>query len=147
MADLSPIETARFWSRVSASTPFQCWPWTGRKNDRGYGRWGATMAHRVAYALVHGSIPDGAVVRHRCDNPECCNPDHLLIGTNAQNTADALERGRLARGGRHGNSRLTPEQVEIIRRNPDGLKQVELARQFGVSAATISYIRSGRSWR
>lgn len=147
MADLTPIEVARFWSRVAASTDFQCWPWTGQKNEKGYGRFGETMAHRVAFELVHGPVPDGQIVRHRCDNPTCCNPGHLEPGSHKDNSADALERGRFAKGERHGNTKLTAEQVAYIRRNPDGLKQIALARQFGVSPSTLSYIRSGRTWR
>ena len=147
MADLTPIDIAQFWSRVTASTAFQCWPWTGRTNESGYGRFKDGMAHRVAYELINGPIPGGYVIRHRCDNPACCNPNHLLIGTSADNTADAVERGRLAIGERHGRTRLTEEQVHYIRRNPEGRTQATLARKFGVSPSTISYIRSGRNWK
>jgi hypothetical protein len=147
MADFTPMDIAAFWSRVEGSTPFQCWPWQGQKNDKGYGRWRGSMAHRAAYELVHGPIPEGQIVRHRCDNPPCCNPDHLVAGTHVDNAQDALTRGRFSEGARHGNTKLTQEQADYIRRNPDGKRQRDLAKQFGVSVSTISYIRSGRSWR
>ena len=147
MANLAPIDIAAFWSRVSVSTPFQCWPWNGPKNDAGYGRFKDTMAHRVAFALIHGPIPDGLIVRHRCDNKPCCNPQHLLVGTNQDNSNDAVERGQIARGERHGRTRLTAENVTYIRQNPQSLKITALAARFGVCKATVSYIRSGRSWK
>lgn len=147
MANLKPIDVAAFWSRVEGSTPFQCWPWTGQKNDKGYGRFRGTMAHRIAYELINGSIPEGEIVRHRCDNPPCCNPDHLLSGSHSDNTRDAVERGRLAYGERCGHTKLTAQQVAYIRRNPHKRKQADIAREFGVSESTVSYIRNGRSWK
>jgi hypothetical protein len=147
LADLTPIDVATFWSRVAGSTQFQCWLWTGRANDHGYGRFKDTMAHRVAYELVKGPIPAGLVVRHRCDNPPCCNPAHLEVGTPADNSKDAVQRGRLARGPRHGNTKLTESEVLQIRANPDRQTVTALAERYAVSKSTISYIRSGRSWK
>ena len=147
MADLAPIDIAAFWSRVDGSTPFQCWPWIGNKNGNGYGRFRGTMAHRVAYELIHGPVPDGLIVRHRCDNKPCCNPRHLLTGTAQDNSNDAMERGQIARGERHGRTTLTAEDVSYIRQNPDGLTITALAARFGIAKATVSYIRSGRSWK
>ena len=147
MANLAPIDIAAFWSRVGVSTPFQCWAWTGRKSPHGYGRFRRTMAHRVAYELIHGPIPDGLIVRHRCDNKPCCNPYHLLAGTKRDNSNDAVRRGRLAYGERSGKTRLTIEDVSYIRQNPERMKIGELAARFSVCKATISYIRSGRSWK
>lgn len=148
MADWKPIELAKFWSRVACSTDFQCWPWRGgASGENGYGRWRGGMAHRFAYELVHGPIDDGLLVRHRCDNPRCCNPHHLEVGTHADNMRDAVERHRIAKGERHGKTKLTLEQVAYIRANPDRLKLGRLAEMFGVSESTVSYIRSGRSWK
>lgn len=147
MAEFTPIDIATFWSRVAGSTTFQCWPWRGQKNEGGYGRFRGHMAHRLAYEIVNGPIPDGAIIRHRCDNPECCNPVHLEPGSNADNTHDAIERGRFAKGSRTRKSNLTEDDVRYIRENRDGRKQIELARMFGVTPSTISYIRSGRSWK
>lgn len=141
---MGPLEIARFWSRVQGDTDFQCWPWRGRKGAKGYGRYGDTMAHRVAYELTCGPIPDGLVVRHRCDNPPCCNPSHLEAGTQKDNMADAMLRNRLARGTRNGNAKLVEAQVDYIRRNPDKRKQADLARELGVAESTVSMIRHGR---
>lgn len=146
MADLTPIEIARFWSRVTHSTDFQCWDWQGRKNDSGYGRYKSKMAHRVAYESVNGPIPDGMIIRHTCDNPSCCNPRHLIAGTHQQNSDDCVERGRQAKGTRNGRARLTDAQVREIR-STQSETLASLADRFGVSRATISYVRSGRSYK
>lgn len=85
------------WSRV-AVTDAGCWEWQGHRNEHGYGRvsvGGRRMyAHRLAYLATHFVIPEGLVVMHRCDNPPCVNPDHLAIGTYADNTADMIAKGR-----------------------------------------------------
>lgn len=91
----------------SALSPGGCWPWTGGVNNCGYGVFGKTvgdrvrfwLAHRHAYELIHGEIPPRLVVRHRCDTPACCNPDHLQIGTRKENHQDTLRRDRVWRGG------------------------------------------------
>jgi DNA-directed RNA polymerase specialized sigma24 family protein len=147
MADLSPITLANFWGRVSVGPAGQCWNWTGRHNDKGYGRFGRTMAHRVAYTLVKGDIGEGLVVRHICDNPACCNPAHLLTGTQADNMADAIERQRLRCRESNPRAKLTEDAAQAIRQNVEGLTFAELAKRFGVSIATISAIRSGKTWR
>src|SRR5689334_4116509 len=73
----------RFWSKVDRRAPAECWLWLGSRDDKGYGRLDRNKriarAHRLAWELTHGPIPDGLVVRHRCDNPPCVNPAHLLI--------------------------------------------------------------------
>lgn len=147
MADLSPIELATFWSRVEVSTPAQCWPWKGPRTPQGYGRFQRTPAHRLAHELVNGPIPDGLLVRHTCDNRPCCNPRHLLTGTHKDNTRDAIERDRFAIGQRHGNTKLTPEQVAHIRGDHGRRSGAALARKYGISRSTVCYIRSGRSWK
>jgi hypothetical protein len=147
MADISPITVAHFWSRVKGGSDFDCWPWQGRTNDRGYGRFGREMAHRVAFELVSGPIPDDRLIRHRCDNPICCNPKHLEPGTHLDNSRDCVTRRRIARGATHGMSKITEEQARYIRTNPDGLRCKELALKFGVAESTVSYIRSGKSWK
>ena len=81
-----------------SSTPDQCWPWTGPTLRDGYGQFnvGGTSyrAHRVAWELTNGPIPDGLEVLHACDNPPCCNPAHLSVGTHAENVADAKRKGK-----------------------------------------------------
>lgn len=93
----------RFWKFVPPGDG--CRLWTGSTNNYGYGRFAldgrVVYAHRVAYELVVGPIPPGAQVCHTCDTPTCCNPDHLFLGTQAENLQD------MTRKGRHGNSRKT----------------------------------------
>ena len=86
-----------FWSKVDVG--LGCWEWSRERNDRGYGvtfvSSGRTLyAHRVAYALTQGPIPAGMVVMHSCDNPPCCNPSHLNLGTHAENAQDMYHKGR-----------------------------------------------------
>lgn len=94
-------------AKTPAGAPDDCWEWGGSPDHDGYGvvSWGGTQykAHRVAYELHVGPIPEGLVVRHNCDNPPCVNPAHLLLGTQADNVRDMHERGR----GRYANQRRT----------------------------------------
>jgi hypothetical protein len=95
---LDSAAEAYFWSRVEHGEPEVCWPWTAGKLPKGYGLTGiagrSALAHRVAYIIAHGPIPEGLVVRHTCHNPQCCNPSHLIAGTYAQNEADKKTRQR-----------------------------------------------------
>lgn len=144
---LSALQLAGFWSRVDVKTEFQCWEWKGAPGGNGYGRYAGQRTHRIAHTLVNGPIPDGMLVLHSCDNKLCCNPRHLRIGTHQDNSNDALSRNRLARGVNAGNSKLTPEQVAAIRENRNSRTLKSWAEEFGVSESTISYVRSGRSWK
>lgn len=144
---LSPLATAKFWSRVAIPSDFQCWEWQGKKNDSGYGRVTGAMAHRVAYQLFNGPVPDDILIRHRCDNPGCCNPRHMLLGTNLDNMGDAVRRKRTARGRGHVNTRISERDAAYIKANPDRLTLRALAERFGIAVSTCSYIRSGRSWK
>jgi len=102
-----PSWEERFWSKVSIYWDAECWPWTaGLMGRMGYGNFSVggrnRAAHRVAWESANGeSIPDGKFVCHRCDNPVCCNPAHLFLGTHADNMRDARTKGRL-----RGNRRL-----------------------------------------
>lgn len=146
MADLDVITQAQFWSRVTCRGPHQCWLWRGATRN-GYGRWRKANAHRIAYELVHGQIPEGLLVRHKCDVRACCNPHHLEIGTCGDNMADCVERGRIAAGAKNGHTTLREDQIAAIRLNYEQLNGRELAEKYGVAQSTISYIRSGRSWK
>lgn len=92
----------RLWRGVQRRTPNECWPWKRARNAKGYGHasmeGAKAIAHRAAYRLAKGEIPAGMIVRHTCDHPACCNPDHLVVGTHADNRADAIERGRTTAG-------------------------------------------------
>lgn len=106
---LSPQDVLRFWSYVDQSSS-DCWIWTrGRKGPESYGtfkyfceidrRWKVRGAHRLSWKLMNGPIPEGLIVRHKCDNPPCVRPDHLALGTHADNMHDAVSRGRHGGGG------------------------------------------------
>lgn len=152
MADVSPIITARFWSKVAIpeTTP-DCWEWHGTLSEKGYGRFRignmSMRAHRFAYEFLKGDIPDGQMIRHLCHNRLCCNPAHLEPGTAKDNAQDAVEAGRFTRGAVNGNSKLTDEMVLYIRRNPDGLKGRAIADKLGISPATVSEVKNGKVWR
>ena len=123
-----PIEE-RFWLHVDRSDPAGCWEWTASRRRRGYGQFRAKpgepmwQAHRMAWTLTFGPIPGGLLVCHHCDNPPCCRPDHLFLGTNEHNVQDMVRKGRLAgftsRPPREISARvrtLTDDQVRDIRR-------------------------------
>ena len=142
----------RFEQRVQRGDPEECWLWNGYRNALGYGflsAWPTVMAaHRLAYELAHGPIPDGLVVRHRCDNPPCVNPAHLELGTYLDNNRDKTERGRDAKGTQHGMARYDEETVrEIKRRLAEGQGQTEIAGALGVNRATVHKIAAGKQWR
>ena len=145
-----------FWSLVSTSAADGCWPWGGPKNTWGYGdvffRGRRSNASRVAAILSHGEIPAGFVVCHVCDNPACCRPSHLFIGTQAENVADCVTKGRwVARAGiehPRPSAKLTPEQVIEAREAYFVAKETQtaIARRFGVHSATISRAVRGELW-
>jgi hypothetical protein len=157
----------RFWSRVDKekSSVFyngeRCWEWTAWTNKGGYGRMRIglrkILAHRFAYQITNGEVPDGLLVCHQCDNPSCCNPSHLFLGTNQDNVDDRDRKGRMARGERNGTythpesrvRKLSDAQVSSIRRRyADGAAtQRELAIEFGVSHAQIGNIVNNKHWR
>lgn len=140
----------RFWAKVHRGAPGECWPWTAARERFGYGRLNVggriLKAHRLAYVEAYGEIPTGLHVRHKCDNPPCCNPAHLCVGTNANNRADAVERGRSKRGDRGHGHKLTLDDALYIRANPDGLTDPELDVRFGLSRGYAGRLRRGRTW-
>lgn len=133
----------RFWKYVDRSG--DCWIWTGSRSRRGYGQISVrntTMrAHRCAWELTNGPIPEGQLILHSCDNPPCCNPDHLSPGTHVENMRQMVERGRSMVGERHPRLKLSNDQVtEIRERFAAGATQVSLAAEFGVRQGYVSKI-------
>lgn len=139
----------RFWAKVQRSSG--CWIWTATKTRFGYGMLRVEgknkLAHRIAYELENGAIPDdgpghhGWVVMHSCDVASCVNPAHLRLGTNAENMREMLARGRNnpPRGVAHHNAKFTDAEVQKIRNDPR--PHIRLAEEFSTSVAEIAYIR------
>lgn len=128
-----------------------CWIWTAKRNDDGYGKilfdGKSVGAHRVSHEIYIGPIPGGMYVLHKCDQPRCVNPDHLRIGTHADNMADKVARNRNARncGEKAGNSKLT--EAKILAILSDRRTQTEIAKYYGVTQAQISRIKRRETWR
>lgn len=142
----------RFWSKVRFTD--SCWLWESAGDANGYGRFRVgrrvRLAHRVAWELTFGPVPEGGLVLHHCDNPPCVRPDHLYVGTYRDNAQDMLARNRRAysRGEEHPSARLTLSQVEEIRRLAgSGWSHRRLAALFGVGKSTVTSVLSGRTWR
>ncbi len=142
----------RFWGFIDKCGKDDCWEWLGGKLRDGYGEFrlnGKTeRAHRLAYLLKYKKIPRGLCVCHHCDNAVCVNPDHLFLGTNRDNTQDAVKKGRMARGEDVGSSKLIEEDVKAIRQlYKEGIySQRDLAGKFGVTHPMIGFIVRRERW-
>lgn len=146
----------RFWSKVLIAAPDECWLWQGGRTVGGYGKFFRIIngirqhciASRVAYEIAKGD-PTGYLVMHTCDNPPCCNPTHLQLGTDVDNRHDCVAKGRAATGEDQPSHRLTSDQVKYMRDVlfPAGLSNVCIAKQFDVSDITVGKIRRNISWR
>jgi hypothetical protein len=149
------IDLTRFFEKVSPEPNTGCWLWTGSLHVLGYGQvtykgklW---KAHRFAWLAWYGPIPPKMSVCHKCDTRSCVNPDHLFLGTHGENMADMSAKGRTRwgdnTGQRNGMAALTDDKVRQIRSlKAAGIKQIEIAKQFGVSPMTISRAVTGKAW-
>lgn len=159
----------RFWRNVSKTET--CWLWTGSCDEKGRGRFCITdptrprrkcgrmgrknaYASRVSWEMAVGPIPPGLLICHHCDNPLCVRPDHLFLGTHADNHADMWRKGRANLTGRlcgskHLHAKLTEEDVRLIRQRyaAGGVTQRQLGREFGVNDRCVSGIVSRKAWR
>lgn len=161
---------AHFWTRVAIGNADECWLWLHACDRDGYGQysmgnWGR-RAHRYAYEIVYGPIPDGFLVCHSCDIPACVNPAHLWVGTPKDNALDRNRKGRgrylfgddhparkhpenLARGEQCGNSKLTADQVREIRQRylAVGISMVKLGMIYGITGEVVHGIVHRRYWK
>lgn len=146
----------RFLAKIKINSETECWEWTAGKYRDGYGAFGVggraggnKRAHRVSYELHCGPIPEGMLVCHQCDNRICVNPEHLFLGTSADNLADMTTKGRRARVGHPGASnpsaKLTASDADAIR-SATKVHWRDLAKQYGVGKTTVFGIRAGKRW-
>lgn len=139
-------DIARFWKYVNLGPILECWEWTGAKSSDGYGSFGiyveghqkAIGTHRFAWFATNGAIPDEMSVLHACDNPACCNPHHLFLGTQQDNIGDMVTKSRAAK-------KLTVEVVTQIFRAAGTCKSI--ANRFGVCPMTVSHIKTRKTWK
>lgn len=138
-------------SKIKVLDDYSCWLWTASVDEWGYGRFAfgpknnrkKIQAHRISY-IIHNNvdIPDGKIVRHTCDIPACCNPNHLILGTHQDNMNDMKERGRSAIC--FGAAKLTWEIVDEIRNS--SLSRKELITKYGIAKSTLSMILNNKIW-
>jgi len=146
----------RFWAKVARRGPNDCWEWMAGKTTAGYGhihgKGGAKgkviYAHRLSWELLNGPILKELCCLHRCDNPGCVNPTHLFLGSQIDNVADKVAKGRQAHGENAGGCKLTSDQVVEIRKeyaSGNGTYR-QLASKYGVNKAEIGYIVTHKRW-
>ena len=145
----------RYWAKVDKRSPDECWPWLGTKDKDGYGSIrpapdkNSERAHRVGYELKHGPMPKGMLVCHSCDNPPCQNPAHWFIGTNDDNMADMVAKGR-HRGNRgdgdNCSAKLTRQQVLEIFYLRGKERQKITAAHYGIHQRHVSAIQRKIAW-
>jgi len=158
--EMDDTQRAAFWSKVDISeSRLSCWEWQGARKPKGYGNCridGQYLpTHRVSFWLANGDFPARFQVCHTCDNPSCCNPSHLMLGTSTSNFIDMLIKNRAgfhknrAIGTRNANAKLSDAVVAEIRRlYRSGLaNQYQLAARFGVSQVAIGQIVRNETWR
>lgn len=135
----------KFWNNVQRSDG--CWTWSGARHERGYGRFrvGSVVhrAHRFAWLITRGDIPQGMHVLHRCDNPSCVRPDHLFLGSHADNMRDKARKGRNT-----ASRKLTASDARAIKAAlANGTDMVTIARAYNVTPPCIGAIKHGVTWK
>ena len=143
----------KFWRHVEKTDG--CWNWTGYLRANGYGQFTVVqgdaprLAHRVAWELTNGDIPEGGCCLHSCDNRRCVNPSHIFLGTRADNMADMHIKGRnkQPQGDAHVFAKLTREGVlDICTRLAAGERAVLLAQEYGVTRGLIYNVKNRNCW-
>lgn len=145
----------RYADRIARAGDNDCWIWTGARASRGYGHTHLNnehvYAHRAAYEWAHGiGSADGMIVRHQCDNPPCCNPAHLLVGTQSDNMQDMIRRGRgnPSKGGAIWTAKLTEADVlEARRLAASGWPIARIREVFPINHGALTLAVTGRTWK
>jgi hypothetical protein len=142
------------WSHCVVGDKDACWEWQGGKTSSGYGQLYYRMqqhkTHRLSYELHYGPIPGGMSILHKCDNPPCCNPNHLCLGTRADNVADMCHKKRNdgPRGEECHTAKLTESDIPVIRQmREDGMTLMAIAAIYGISSDSISHVVRRKTWK
>jgi hypothetical protein len=145
---LTSEQIKRFQSKIRMGSEDSCWIWTASTVNGGYGQFRINgiyyLANRVAYS-IHQEDPGDKCVCHACDNPPCCNPHHLWLGTGRDNHRDKVDKGRSCYGVKNASAKLTERDVIEIRKSHD--MNVNLANEYGVTPTCIGFIRKRKTWR
>lgn len=162
VTDYTTKDIVRFWDKVAiTANPDLCWVWVAYCDKVGYGRFGHhsnTLSHRIAWEISNGKSAGKLKVLHSCDNPSCCNPKHLFLGTQADNVADMMQKGRAAtteqrsipkRGELNPSHKLSNEQVSHIRKRyaEGGITQKQIAIEMCISRTAVVLIIGHKRWR
>jgi hypothetical protein len=147
-----PTLSESFWAKVEIGAPDECWIWKAGVTQQGYGqlRYGQKVytAHRLSWVIHFGEIPSGMYVCHSCDRRPCANPHHLFIGTDLDNIADMVAKGRNPKGEDFRNSLLTDDLVREMRRKAlAGVKLEAMAVEYGVTASCVYSAVRGENWK
>lgn len=143
----------RIWSKIEVLGNEECWPYKEKLNEHGYGvfhiKHKSLLAHRVIYQLSKGEIPAGMIIMHSCDNPSCCNPAHLTLGTQQDNIRDMNNKGRGVTpfGEKCHKSKLKESEVRKIRDLQGSKNHKELAEMFGVTPSNVLFILKKKTWK
>lgn len=140
----------RFEAKFDRGEPDECWEWKASRIKGGYGLFGAArferLAHRFSYRIHKGTIAEGMYICHTCDNPPCVNPNHLFAGSQTDNMADAVRKGRMAGRGSHPGARFSEEDVaDMVARYVAGETQDSIARSYGALRAVVAAIVGPRT--
>lgn len=144
-------DRCRFYSKVKVGAPNDCWQYLGCTR-KGYGAFGVghrmVQAHRFAYELnLDCALSTSNDVLHSCDNPTCCNPAHLRLGSDLDNAADRVKRNRQAKGDQNGRAKLLSDDVRYIRRLPLTIPRKAIAQIYGISLSQVRAVQLGWNWK
>jgi len=152
------MDAVAYWNNVEKHDFSRCWVWKRCKNKKGYGLLQYDgpdgmerhqKSHRMAWRLSFGPIKKGLHICHKCDNPSCCNPSHLFMGTNHENVLDKMEKGRMQRGENTSRAKLNPTKVREIRtkyKANEFLSMETLGKEYGVTPGSIYNVIAYISW-
>jgi hypothetical protein len=152
LPDFSQEYAVAFWRKMHIGNDSECWAWIKGFFASGYGRTSLNgrmfRSSRLAFMFFYGADPYPCLVLHSCDNPPCCNPNHLFLGNETDNNDDMTRKGRRPAGLTHGMAKMTPASVAELRTLYDrGATTVELVERFGISSAQVYKIATRQFWK